>query len=622
MNNDETGPRRRLDSKEIKSQFSTQSNHDARRRRSSTTPGQQTESKQSGYTLSELDTNEASKGNASAISNRSGFRNTFVFTLGELKSVHKPIRNYVYYVKMCFLCFQSFNLVYLSVLLHFIFRFTDNLDFRIIVFDEFGLTLITIVVAIRLVKSLYGIYAVLFAKSRRPLYLFLLFNYFVSCLYILVGLFVLFTPYIRKRFETAMTKHLRALTYHYDNERPTWYLIENAQYYGQCCGYQSFIDYLRIYADEYQSNDLFRADYYLPLTCCKNAIRGDTCSIHKVDIILRGCAEFVQVETMKRINLPITVLLVFDVLSLIFIVQLMRRFKDNLVRIEIKEDENLFLEREEARLVKELLAERFIQAAESKQVKQKYMDTINLERLLNLRPTMEGLTLIVKRDGPNIEMRTLDPGVFRFETSNNYKYLEDQFKSGFNDLFNKQKETPSKKELDHELMPTKMKIENRLLMTGGEKVSAEDAEKHLAEFGLEKKILPWQAVRTRNAVLQINVRQDKSKNLRKRGLKRTVVRFNSLEARLDRQTIERDLKELKAKGEVISQEVKNKMALSVANNRDAERMNIRIVRKDTERPATQILRKGKRRTVKTTSDIIEDKEINSDELWSDIRGDK
>lgn len=388
------------------------------------------------------------QGNASSApvfeqsSRLSSMNNTFVFTLGEMKTVHKPIKNYVYFAKLYFLFFQSFNLVYLSVAFYIIFDALENKDLKMLMLQEFGLSLVTVVFTIRMIKSFYGIYAVLFARSRRPLYLFLLFNYFVSVLYILIGLMLIFTPYIGWRFAAILEAHTEGLESHKEHEKKTWYLVENAQYYGHCCGYHSVLDYLNFYAKQQNTKDLFRPNFHLPITCCKDAIRGDLCTIHNDDIILKGCAEFLQDEAMNNLGLPILMLLLTDVLSLAVIVYLMRRFKDNLVRLEVREEHDVFVEREEGRLIRELLAARFIQNADKEKIKAKYRSTIRVETAFGLRPTMEGLTLIIRKEERNgerhFDLRTLNPGMFRAESINNYKYLESQFKTGFSDLFKKQ----------------------------------------------------------------------------------------------------------------------------------------------------------------------------------------
>ena len=555
-------------------------------------------------------------------STATGPKNTFVFTLGELKSVHKPIKNYVYFAKLYFLCFQSFNLVYLSVAFYLIFDALENKDLKMLLLQEYGLSLVTIVFTIRMIKSFYGIYAVLFARSRRPLYLYLLFNYFVSVLYILIGLILIFTPYVGWRFGVILEQHTEGLESHKEHEKKTWYLVENVQYYGNCCGFHSLLDYLNFYAKQQNTKDLFRPNFHLPITCCKNAIRGDFCTIHKEDIILKGCAEFLQDEAMNNIGLPILMLLFTDLMSLVFIVYLMRRFKDNLVRLEVKEEHQAFVEREEQRLIRELLAANFIQNADREKIKTKYRSTIRIEQAFGLRPTMEGLTLIIRKeengDQLHFEVRTLNPGMLRAETHNNYKYLESQFKTGFSDLFKKQ-ENEEKNLVENIMLPSKIKERNTLLMAGGEPLSSRDAEKNLALFGLEKKIQPWQAVRTRNAVVAINRKQDKSKSLRKHGLGPLKIRFNSMEARLDKQTIEKDLKELKALGEgAITSDVKSRIATSRPSTHDEEKMNIKIYRKDSLRPRN--LRLSRMARAKTTSDIIEDKEDSAGEdNWDDIK---
>lgn len=546
--------------------------------------------------------------------------NTFVFTLGELKSVQKPIKNYVYFAKLYFLCFQSFNLVYLSVAFYIIFEALENKDLKMLLLHEFGLSLITVIFTIRMVKSCYGIYAVLFSRSRRPLYLYLLFNYFVSVLYILIGLMLIFTPYMGWRFGTILEEHTELLESHKEHEKPTWYLIENAQYYGHCCGYHSVLDYLNFYAKKQNTKDLFRPNFHLPTTCCKNAIRGDLCTVLKEDIIVKGCAEWVQDEAMNNIGLPILLLLFTDVMSLVFVVYLMRRFKDNLVRLEIKEDHEAFLGREESRLIRELLGAGFIQNVDKEKIKSKYKSTIKIEQAFGLRPTLEGLTLIIRKEErngePHFELRTLNPGMLRAETNNNYKYLESQFKTGFKDLFKKQ-ENEEKNLVENIMLPSKIKERNTLLMAGGEPLSSRDAEKNLALFGLEKKIQPWQAVRTRNAVVAINRKQDKSKSLKKHGLGPQRIRFNSAETRLDKTTIERDLKELKALGEGgIAPGLKSRIATSRVSGHDEEKMNIKIYRKDSLKPRN--LRLSRMARAKTTSDIIEDKDDGADE-WDDIK---
>ena len=567
---------------------------------------------------------EASKVSSAPVfersSSTSSAQNTYVFTLGELKTVQKPIKNYVYFAKLYFLCFQSFNLVYLSTAFYIIFDALENHDLKMLLMHEFGLSLITVIFTIRMIKSCYGIYAVLFARSRRPLYLYLLFNYFVSVLYILVGLVLIFTPYMGWRFGTLLEEHTENLESHKEHEKPTWYLIENVQYYGRCCGYHSVLDYLNYYARKQNTRDLFRTDFHLPTTCCKNAIRGDLCTVHKEDVIVRGCAEFVQDEAMNNIGLSILMLLFTDVMSLVFIVYLMRRFKDNLVRIEIKEDTEAFVDREEGRLIRELLAAGFIQNADKEKIKTKYKSTIKVEQAFGLRPTLEGLTLVIRKDLQNgelhFEVRTLNPGMLRAETNNNYKYLESQFKTGFKDLFKKQADE-EKNMVENIMLPSKIKERNTLLMAGGEPLSSRDAEKNLAQFGLEKKIHPWQAVRTRNAVVAINRKQDKSKSLRKHGLGPQRIRFNSAETRLDKTTIERDLRELKALGEgAIAPTLKSRIATSRVSGADEEKMNIKILRKDSRKPSN--LRRSRMARAKTTSDIIEDKEEGGDE-WDDIK---
>ena len=406
-----------------------------------------------------------------------------------------------------------------------------------------------------------------------------------------------------------------------ENEKKKWYLIENAQHYGHCCGYHSPLDYLNFYAKRYNTKDLFRPNFYLPVTCCKNTIRGDLCNIHNEDIILKGCAEFVQDEAMNNIGLPILMLLFTDLMSLAIIVYLMRRFKDNLVRLEVREEHSVFVEREEARLIRELLAAGFIQNADKEKIKAKYRSTIRIETAFGLRPTMEGLTLIIRKEERNgeahFEVRTLNPGMLRAESNHNYKYLESQFKTGFSDLFKKQ-ETEEKTLVENIMLPSKIKERNTLLMAGGEPLSSKDAEKNLALFNLEKKIQPWQAVRTRNAVVAINRKQDKSKSLKKHSLGPIKSRFNSLETRLDKATIEKDLKELKALGEgAIANDVKSRIATSKVSGPDEEKLNIKIYRKDSLRPRN--LRLSRMARAKTTSDIIEDKEDAADDNWDDIR---
>lgn len=337
-------------------------------------------------------------------------QNTYLFNLGPRKTVFKPIKNSVYYAKLFFLSFQSFNLVYLGTVIYFMFKSKDNKDFSLFFYGELGLSIMTIIFNIRIFKSLYGIYAVLFARSRRPLYLFLLFNYFVSCLYILLGLIALFTPFIKNRFEAAMRYHIRDLTNHFSKEQPTWYLVENVQHFGECCGYHSLIDFLDIYRNERNTEQLNDPSFDLPLTCCKNAVRGDTCNSYKRDLILKGCAKFLNHEVVNNINLPILILLFCDVFSLIFIVFLMRKFKDNLVKIEIKEDFEKYLNREETRFVQELVDAKVIKDFEKDKVKDKFRKCIKLELAITLRPTIEGLTLLVRKDGNLIELRALNPG--------------------------------------------------------------------------------------------------------------------------------------------------------------------------------------------------------------------
>lgn len=166
---------------------------------------------------------------------------------------------------------------------------------------------------------------------------------------------------------------------------------------------------------------------------------------------------------------------------------------------------------------------------------------------------------------------------------------------------------------------SKIKERNTLLMAGGETLSAKDAEKNLALFDLEKKIQPWQAVRTRNAVVAINRKQDKSKSLKKHSLGPIKIRFNSLEARLDKTTIEKDLKELKALGEGgIASDLKSRIATTKVSGNDEEKLNIKIYRKDSLQPRN--LRLSRMARNKTTSDIIEEREDSvSDDRWDDIR---
>lgn len=546
--------------------------------------------------------------------------NVFVFTLGELKSVQKPIKNYVYFAKTFFLIFQTFNIIYLSVAFYLVFTALNNKDFKMLILGEIGLSVITIVFSTRIIKSLYGIYGSLFAKSRRPLYLFLLFNYFVSVIYILTGIALIFSPFVIWRFDKILENHLENLQNHKSNEKPTWYLIENAQHYGHCCGRSSFIDYLTIYAKKYNTVDLFRENYFLPLTCCKNSV-NDVCTVYKKDIILKGCTDFIQDEVMHNVGLTFILFLITDVLSLMIAVYMMRRFKDNLVRIEIKEDHSVFLEREEARMIRELLAANFIKSTDREKIKDIFRKTIEMEQTYGYRPTMEGITIIIRKEGEYFEVRALNIGLFKIGGTVDYKYIEEQFKTGFADLFKKEekKVKEEKKIVEKIMLPSQVKEQNKLLMGGGEALSVKDAEKNIAEFGLEKKILPWAAVRTRNAVVAINKKLDKSKNLKEGGITPLLIRFNSLDIRLDKHKIECDLKELKDKGEGISNEVKNKIASSKIAANEEEKMNIKIYRKDNLRPKNLV--KDKKPIVKTTSDIIEDQGSDDDE-WDDIRRNK
>lgn len=197
--------------------------------------------------------------------------------------------------------------------------------------------------------------------------------------------------------------------------------------------------------------------------------------------------------------------------------------------------------------------------------------------------------------------------------------MQNQIRSGFNELIKQQQREEAKKDLNKEMLPNKIKAENTLKMAGGERLSESEAKRNIMEFGLERKVLPWQAVRTRNAVNIINNKQDKLKSLKKHGLGPQMIRYNSLETRLDKLTIEKELRELKKKGEDnISNDIKSRIASSRIDVKEQDSVNVRVLRKSGV-SASLIRRTNRSSMMKTKSDIIMEDDQEDDNHWNDLK---